>query len=192
MTRVVGVLLAAGRARRFGGDKLGVHLQSGADAGVPIGVAACRRLSMAVDSVIAVVRADDQALAPALQSEGAECVVAQRADEGMGASLAAGIAGATDASGYVIALADMPFIQVSTIARVVDALHAGASIVAPLYRGRRGHPVGFASAHRDALLALRGDEGANALLVANDSAVELIDVDDPGVLRDVDVPEDLD
>jgi molybdenum cofactor cytidylyltransferase len=51
--------------------------------------------------------------------------------------------------------------------------------------------VGFAPAHRAALLELRGDEGARAIIAAHRKSLTLIDVEDPGVLRDIDTPEDL-
>ena len=188
---IAGVLLAAGRAERFGSAKLQIALREGPDAGLAIGVVACRHLAAAVDDLIAVVRVGDDALAAAFASERARVVVARRADEGMGVSLAEGVAAAPEASGYVVALADMPWIEASTISRVVQALAQGAGIVAPVYRGERGHPVGFASRYRAELLALRGDEGARAILAAHRSALTLIEVEDRGVVRDVDTPDDL-
>ncbi|MGE5712793.1 MAG: nucleotidyltransferase family protein, partial [Betaproteobacteria bacterium] len=92
------------------------------------------------------------------------------------------------ADGWVIALADMPAIQPDTLRRVVDALKAGAATVAPTYRGRRGHPVGFSAAMRSELLASAGDIGARSVLARHPP--QLIEVDDPGVLYDVDTPED--
>ena len=189
--RIVGVLLAAGRGERFGGDKLLVPLPAGPHAGAAVGLAACRNLRAALDEVVAVVRTGDDALAAAFAREGAQVVVAERATEGMGASLAAGIAAAGDADGYVVALGDMPWIAPATIRGVADALAGGASIAAPRFGGRHGHPVGFAAAHRAELVALRGDEGARSIVRTHAPAVRGVDVDDPGVLRDVDVPADL-
>jgi molybdenum cofactor cytidylyltransferase len=137
------------------------------------------------------VRPGDAALRRAFAAARVPLVECARADEGMGASLAAGVDAADDAQGWVIALADMPWIAPSTIAQVVAALQAGASIAAPRQGGRRGHPVAFAKVHGTALRALHGDEGARALLAVHAAAVREIDVDDPGVLRDVDVPADL-
>ena len=189
--RIVGILLAAGRGERFGGDKLGALLRSGPHAGLTVGVAACRTLRAAVDPVFAVVRAGDVALAAALAREGAQVDVAERADDGMGASLAAGVAVAGGADGFIVALADMPWVTPATIRAVVEALRSGASIAAPRCHGRRGHPVGFAAAHRAELVALAGDQGARAIVEANASSVTFVDVDDTGVLADVDVPGDL-
>jgi molybdenum cofactor cytidylyltransferase len=83
----------------------------------------------------------------------------------------------------------MPRIAVSTVEAVARTLDGGASIVVPFYQGQRGHPVGFGSEHRDALIGLDGDTGARALLSTHQ--VARLDVDDPGILRDVDTPEDL-
>jgi molybdenum cofactor cytidylyltransferase len=58
-----------------------------------------------------------------------------------------------------------------------------------MHRGVRGHPVGFALHHYDALAALDGDTGARALFAS--APVQLLDVDDPGIVRDVDTPADL-
>ena len=132
-----------------------------------------------------------RAIAYLLAREGARVVCAERADRGMGASLAAGVAAVPDTSAYVVALADMPWIESATIERMVQALAKGASIVAPVYRGERGHPVGVAPLHRQALLRLDGDEGARALLVSQHDEIVLLEVDDPGVLADVDTRAQL-
>jgi molybdenum cofactor cytidylyltransferase len=130
-------------------------------------------------------------LAARLSDEGAQVVVARRADEGVGASLAAGIAHVPAHAGIVVALADMPWIEARTIERVATWIVAGASLAAPFHGGQRGHPVGFGPSHRNALLALRGDEGARAILASAAADIARVDVDDPGVLRDVDTPGDL-
>ena len=109
---------------------------------------------------------------------------------GMGASLAAGVRATPDANSWLVALGDMPWIAASTYEAVTRALDADdASIVAPAHRGVRGHPVGFAAHHFDALAALDGDTGARALFAS--APVRLLDVDDPGIVRDVDTPADL-
>ena len=191
---VAGILLAAGSGSRFGGAKLLAPLRAashGIPAGTPVGVAACRHLVAAIRDVVAVVRSGDEALAARLRDAGARTIACARAHEGMGVTLAAGVAATANAGGWIVALADMPWIAPDTIAAVAAQLHDGASIVAPRYRGRRGHPVGFSAAHYAALVALTGDEGAKAILAAHGDAVAWIEVDDPAVVRDVDRPEDL-
>jgi molybdenum cofactor cytidylyltransferase len=198
--RVVGILLAAGRGERFGGDKLlaKVGTTAGADSrrltdldGECIGVAACRRLLSALPKVVAVVRPDDHALAAALGAAGARIVRCVTAGDGMGASLACGVTAARDAAGWVVALADMPWVLPTTIARVAAAVADGAPVAAPFHDGRRGHPVGFSAACYEKLAALAGDEGAKTVVAACADELAHIDVDDPGTLRDVDTPADL-
>ena len=187
--RLAGVLVAAGRAERFGGDKLLARFAAGPHAGTAIGVVSWRNLCAAIDDVIVAVRASDETLRRAFDEVGAHTIIAPRANEGLGATISAAVAARATSDGYVVALGDMPFIEPSTIASIAEALASGASIAAPRYEGRRGHPVGFSSAHRAALMALGGDEGARSIVERQRDALWLVDVDDPGIVRDIDVPE---
>lgn len=185
-----GILLAAGLGTRF--DPSGIHskLLAPLPDGTPVAVAAARRLAAAVPDVIAVVRPGAEKLAFLLNEAGCQVVYAADAERGMGASLAAGVRASGEATGWIVALADMPWIDTRTIEAIARALDAdNASIVAPAYRGQRGHPVGFANRHHAALAALDGDAGARALLAAHPLA--LLELNDPAVLRDVDTPADL-
>ena len=184
---IVGVLLAAGAGTRFGGDKLLARLPDG----TPLGVRAARTLRSGVDRVLAVVRPGDVALARLLEAEGLDVAVFSRADDGMGASLAFGVAAAPDADGWLVALADMPFVRRETIEDVAGMLRAGAWIAAPSHRGRRGHPVGFARALFPELIRLGGDHGARAFSERHASRVELFESEDPGILLDIDTLRDL-
>ena len=189
--RIVGILLAAGRGTRFGGEKLLARLGSGELAGEPIGVVALRHLRLAVPEVIAIVRDDDRALAAELGANGARIVRCANADDGMGASLACGVQATAQARGWLVALADMPWIAPATIGRVAAAIADGAPVAAPFHRGERGHPVGFGAACYAALAGLTGDEGAKTVVAAQRDRVARIEVDDAGILRDVDTPSDL-
>ncbi len=185
-----GVLLAAGLGTRF--DPSGVHskLLAPLADGTPVAVAAARRLATAVSDVIAIVRPGAERLALLLNEAGCQVLYTADAERGMGASLAAAVRASADADGWIVALADMPWIAPATIEALARTLDSGAaSIVAPAYRGQRGHPVGFAAHHYEALVALDGDAGARTLLKTH--PVTLLDLDDPGVLRDVDTPADL-
>ena len=182
---VVGILLAAGSASRFGAAKLLARLPNGE----LVGVAALRNLVAAVDSTVAVVRPDDAALAAVLDANGARISVCHSAAEGMGVSLAWGVRATPTAGGWVIALADMPWIRPTTIARVADALRQGVAIAAPALNGMRGHPVGFSAKFYGELVTLTGDQGARRLLERH--SVSPIDTDDTGILRDIDIAADL-
>ena len=185
---VVAILLAAGSATRFGSDELLHSLPHE----VPIAIQAARHLrAVFSERVLAVVRPDSTRLKEFLEKENCRVVVCENAAEGMGASLACAVRSAPDAQGFLVALADMPFIRSSTIAAVRDALAAGAPLAAPYFRARRGHPVGIAAKFRRELEALEGDEGARKILAANEERLRKIPVGDPGVLRDIDRPADL-
>lgn len=180
---IVGLLLAAGSASRFGSDKL----RHGLPHGVPIALQALRNLKPEVDEVLAVVKPGDQDLF------GAECrtVVCERASEGMGASLACAAREAGKRDAYLVALADMPYIRRTSIAAVRQSLEGGAALAAPYFRARRGHPVGIAGRFYEQLLALGGDEGAKKILAVHERELVKIPVGDPGVIRDIDTPADL-
>jgi molybdenum cofactor cytidylyltransferase len=185
---VAGILLAAGASSRFGSDKL-LHPVG---AGVPMALASARALAPALDWVVAVLRPGDEALRRLLVAEGIECAQCLRSHDGMGASLGTGVSAATSAQGWLIALADMPFVRTDTIRRIVEALAAGAPIAVPRYAGRQGHPVGFAADFGFELRSIQGDVGARSVLERHAAEIVWVDCDDPGVLRDVDVPADLD
>jgi molybdenum cofactor cytidylyltransferase len=184
-----GVLLAAGYGSRFDPDGIHNKLLARLPDGTPVAYESAHRLLRVVSRVIAVVRPGSDPLARVLNDAGCDVAFSTDAQRGMGASLAAGVAASDDAESWIVALADMPRIAPGTIEAVARTLDGGASIVAPYCRGQRGHPVGFGPAHRDALLALDGDTGARALFALH--TVTRLDVDDPGVLADVDTPEDL-
>jgi len=184
---ICSLLLAAGSGHRFGSDKLLAPLVNG----VPVGLAAARNLASAGCKVLAVVRDPRSGIGPLLAAEGIELVTCVDAERGMGHSLACGVRAAHGADAWVVALADMPYLRPRTIGAVSQALAEGAEIVAPGYRGRRGHPVGFSSHYREELLRLTGDKGARALLVERADRICLLRVDDPGILSDIDRPGDL-
>jgi len=184
---IQGILLAAGSASRFGSDKLAHRLGDG----TPIVLAAARHLREALACSLAVVRSARSPVAELLRDEGLQIVECPDAAEGMGVSLAAGVRASAGASGWVVVLGDMPFIRPDTIRRVAERLAAGEAIVAPFFGGKRGNPVGIAAMFGDQLQASHGDEGARALLREQANRIVRLDVDDPGVLRDIDTRDDL-
>ena len=186
---IAGILLSAGRGRRF--DSSGVRNKLLETlAGVPVAVASARALLAVLPRVIAVVAPFDGGVADALRAAGCEVVVCANADTGMAASLVHGVRHSLPgANAWLIALADMPHVAPSTIAALCAAIDAGAGIAAPVLAGRRGNPVAFSALYLPALLALEGDQGARAIVRAN--PVTEVPVDDPGIFRDIDTPSDL-
>ena len=185
---ITGILLAAGAGIRFGGGKLKQVLPNG----LAICVASARNLAISVDHVIAVVRPGDQATHDLLSGEPCtKIIVCERASEGMGHSLAAAVVESSPDSGIIIALGDMPLIKPATIRAVAGAIERGAAFAMPQYRGQRGHPVGIHARFRDDLIKLEGDAGARAIIASRQAQVQLIEVDDSGVLVDIDTVTDL-
>lgn len=187
MKHIVGILLAAGSSRRFGADK---RLQPLAD-GTPMALASARHLARICRRTIVVIRPDDAALASLLAEEGMETVVCNQAGQGMGRSLSRGIEVSADADGWLVALADMPYIEPASYAAVSAALQDGAPLARPAYQGKAGHPVGFSAAYRSDLLALTGDQGGKTILDAHRAAIRWCPLDDPGILKDIDRPAEL-
>lgn len=185
--RTVGVLLAAGNSTRFGADKLDYPLPSG----MSIGLASATNLAAAVDHCVAVVRRTDTALQSSLQGLGFAIVVQSDPAAGMGDNLARAIRVTQDADGWLIALADMPWIRPDTMSQVRLALQKGAAIAAPVYNRQRGHPVGFRQSFASELMRLTGDVGARHLLKRHAQDIVQVVVDDPAILLDVDHPQDL-
>ena len=108
--------------------------------------------------------------------------------QGMGASIATGVAATANAPGWLILPADLPLVQADSLRRVAEAL-AQHTVVAPWVQDQRGHPVGFGAACREALLALSGDQGAKSVMQAH--APWRLDLDDLGCIMDVDTPDAL-
>jgi molybdenum cofactor cytidylyltransferase len=208
------IVLAAGRARRFGADPkagdsprhklvdgppldphhpvppaphkldqplgastvLGTTLNHALLSGLPIVVVTTPRLRALASSHVAardVVTLDESDTHPG---------------HGMGRSIAAGVHARPQASGWLVLPADMPLVRSHTLNQVADALHAHPVVYAQ-HRGQRGHPVGFSSELYSELAALQGDEGARRVIARFPSTP--VDVDDPGVLMDIDTTDDL-
>lgn len=189
---MIGILLAAGFSRRFGReDKL---MQPLAD-GRSIALAAAENLIQAIPLSIAVVRPENKALAAQLKNAGLSIVYAEAKQSGMGDNLSIAVQYAAtfseSDSGFIVALADMPYIRAETIRAIAQTLAAGAAIAAPVYRNQRGHPVGFSTRFRSELEALRGDDGARAILQRHADQLMLVECHDSGILTDIDTPQDL-
>ena len=190
---LVGILLAAGRGKRF--DPSGVQnkllqtLRGDDNSGDVVVAASARNMLAVLPRVLAVVRPGDDKVAALLGGLGCEVRVCADADLGMGESLTTAIEHTRGAEGWLIGLGDMPHVSPDTMRALVATIERGARIAAPVFEGRRGNPVAFSSFHLPLLLALSGDQGARAILKSH--AVSELVVDDAGVVRDIDTPGDL-
>jgi molybdenum cofactor cytidylyltransferase len=192
-TATVGaILLAAGESRRFeAGNKLLAEID-----GIPIvRHAAETLLATGLDGPVVILGYEAAAVRDALEGTKTAALdfrVNEDYAAGQSTSVAAGVAAARarDWDAAVFALGDMPAVDPASVERVVTAYREGAgTVVAPAHEGVRGNPVLFDSHHFDALASVSGDRGGRELV---ESEGTLVEVDDPGVRRDVDRVGDLD
>ena len=184
-SHVIAVVPAAGHSTRFGGRKLVADV-----GGVPLlDRTLASLLDGGIDRVIVVIQAgatfED---VTHLTDPRVSTLVNPDPDRGMFSSIQIGLAAAEEAIVMVLP-ADMPFVAAGTVRAVVARAHATGSLVVPVHAGRRGHPIAFPRTLCGALLRLAPGSTLKAGL-AGTSPV-LLDVADAGVVRDVDVPADL-
>lgn len=184
------IVLAAGRGSRFHGMQhkltqvigtstvLATTLVNALAAEMPVLVVTTEPLAELASHHVAT---RDIVLLPAAGSEASLGL-------GMGYSIAAGVAARSNASGWLILPADMPLVQPATL-RSVARLLDHHPVAYAQYQGKRGHPVGFSAELYSELVRLTGDEGARRLIARY--PCKEIEVDDPGVLLDIDTHEDL-
>ena len=184
---IVGLLLAAGGATRFGSQKLVAPYRGG-----PLVRHAADRLASVTDRAIAVVGNEAPAVRDAL--EGSELTVVENVDwaEGLSSSLKQGVkAVPADADAVVVALGDQPELDVEIVEALIETWHAsGLPIVTARYRGTRAPPVLIAREMFREVLQLRGDYGAKRLMDVVPGRVGYVDVD-RAIPFDVDTPGDL-
>ncbi|MFE6890853.1 NTP transferase domain-containing protein [Streptomyces sp. NPDC057694] len=188
---VAGLLLAAGGGRRLGGRPKALLPHHGRPlvehaAGI-LRAGGCGPLHVVLGAA-----AGDVRERAALNG----CVVVENPGwaDGMGSSLRAGLdsLAATDAVAALVLLVDQPGIGAAAVARVREALHSPASLVAAAYDGERGHPVLFGRDHWAGIAAsASGDRGARAYLKEHAAAVELVECGDIAEAYDIDTEADL-
>ena len=184
------IVLAAGRGSRFlGADhKLAQRLGSATVFATTLRHAVATQLPVVVVTTQAFadvarrsVAARDVVVLPEVGTPGQDAL-------GMGYSIGSGVGAIPDAGGWLILPGDMPMVRSDTMLEVAREL-ADHAVVFAQHKGVRGHPVGFSAELYSELVTLRGDEGARRL-VARYPAIG-VEVDDPGVLIDVDTEADL-
>lgn len=178
MTRVAGLVLAAGEGARFGGPKALATIE-----GERLVDRAVRTVSDAGCAPVVVV----QGAADLGDVDGATTVTAAGWREGMGASLRTGLATLPeDADACVVMLVDTPWLTSAAVRKVVAGWRGGAATAT--YAGRRGHPVVLGRRVWPDVAALAtGDEGARAWMRTHGS--DVVEVDCTGVADPTDVDE---
>ncbi|PPV36976.1 nucleotidyltransferase family protein [Ectopseudomonas oleovorans] len=185
---VAALMLAAGYSRRFGTDKRRATLADGRSL-----LAASLALPCSMLEEVWLVLRPDESITELGLPANIKLVQHPLTAQGMGHSLAAGaerLLAESSADAVAIFLADMPAIRRDSLETLFA--HAIANtIVLPSYQGKRGHPVLFGRAFWPQLATLSGDAGAKPVLQQHPEAVRIVELNDPGVLQDIDTPADL-
>lgn len=179
----VALVLAAGFSNRFGSLKLCATLDNGAS----VFEQTLANIKQAVSDIVVVTRPE---LAEDLIQHCDSLQIFDQAERGMGATLAYGISLVQDSESCLICLADMPFIRPESYAAVARNLQSD-NIVLPSYKNQAANPVGFGNKFYKELMALTGDSGGRPVLRAHPEAVQRITLDDPGIVADIDTPDEL-
>ncbi|HLN12276.1 MAG TPA: nucleotidyltransferase family protein [bacterium] len=186
---IAALVLAAGRAVRMGSPKL--LLPVGGEALLARVLRAAR--ASRCDDVLVVVGAGAEDITAAAREAGARAVLNPRYAEGMGTSVAAGIAALPDAcEAVVVMLGDQPFVGPEIINALIDAHRdTGRPLVASRYGTVRGAPMLIGRDLFDEARALDGDVGARVLLRGHPDLLAEVDVGEGPASWDVDTPDDL-
>ena len=182
---VGGLVLAAGGSSRFGGPKQLARLD-----GRPLLEHVLIAMSAApVDRVAVVLGSHAAEVLEGVPLHGAEAVVCAEWEEGMGASLRAGVAALDDCDAVAVALGDQPRLSARAVARVVSQRGADELAVRATYGGVPGHPVLLERTLLSRVGELHGDAGARELL--HGVPIREVACDGLGTPDDVDTPEAL-
>ena len=189
LDRIDGMLLAAGESRRMGYPKALLEID-----GVPFVARLATAMLQVMPRLVVIVGAHAERVRGAIPNDNRISIV-HNPDwpRGQLSSIKAGLrAIAQEADAVMIHLTDHPTVKADTFGAVAEAYRkAEKPIVIARHDGRRGHPVLFARATFAELLDAPEDQGARVVVNADSGRVAYVDVDDPGILLDLDTPEDL-
>ena len=183
----IAIVPAAGKAERFGGGKLIADVD-----GAPL---LHRTIQSLLDGglarvIVAIAPGADFSTIAALNDPRVSTIVNPDPSRGMFSSIQAALA-AAEGDPILVLPGDMPFVKASTIKTVAVAAAASGRVTSPTFGGRHGHPVALPARMRDDILGADPSTTLAAILARRPEDHDYIDVDDPGVRRDVDVRADL-
>jgi len=183
------IVLAAGQGERLGAIKPLVSID-----GEPALIRVIRAIRKAgVEAIIVVLGHAAETVQAQVDLTNCRVILNPRYENGMAGSLIRGIESVSPAAqGVLIFHADMPTVRAETIRAVIQRAKQGTRIAAPSYEAQRGFPVYLhRSCLQELMPTLTGDVGARRYISSHAEELVLVEVDDPGAIRDIDRPEDL-
>src|SRR5579863_10348414 len=193
MHRLFAIVLAAGHSRRMGRPKL--LLPFGTSTVIARMLSLLSRPEIA--AILVVIRPDDEPLRAAVAAGGAIPLQPAVPPPEMRDSIEYALRHLEThfqpraADGWILAPADHPLLDQSVIDRMLAVWrNSSESILVPVHGGRRGHPTIFPCGLIPDVYSLPADQGLNSLLARHAAIIEQVEVDSPGVIADLDTPED--
>ena len=181
---LVGLILAAGNSSRFGKQNKLLHSTGN---NPPLGLLCAQKIQKVILRTLVVCRSNDIKFQTLCALNNIPYTANKRAEMGMSTSIVTGVEQTPDAKGWIIFLADMPYIQTQTIRQVLSLIDTSrGKIIVPTYNGLWGHPVAFSNKFKQDLLALKGDVGARSIIQQNRGDVLFCEVNDEAILLDID------
>lgn len=189
---VAGIVLAAGRSTRMGKTNKLLEKLNGESMVVRVVQTLCE--SPLDGHVIVVTGHEADLVEKALQAYPVKFVHNSSYAEGLSTSLKAGLnAIEHHVAGALVALGDMPLISKTHTQTLIETFQTNnpQSICVPTYNGKRGNPVILSSQYFSEARAIEGDVGARVLLKRYPNRIREVPLDDPGIILDVDTPDEL-
>lgn len=184
------LVLAAGHGRRFGAEKLSALLPSEPEQTTVL-ARTLNTLQQVSQNICLVCRENQSELQQQCERRNVHWLRVPENNQGIGESLSFGVRQNAQASGWIICLADMPWVTAETYAAIAAAL-SSRRIVTPIApNGTRGNPVGFGSSFLEELSALTGDQGAKSILHRHPEQIHPLNLPDKAILMDIDYSSDI-
>ena len=183
------ILLAAGQSKRMSGENKLIKSVKG----IPLIKCALNNiLKSHVNEIIIVVGYQNETIEKLIdKTSRIKFVFNSNFESGMASSIIKGIkklSKKTDS--FFISLGDMPSINYDTYNQLIKCNKNKKAIV-PMFKGQQGNPVLFPKSFEEKLLSIQGDSGAKKILEINKKEVLYLEINDPGIIRDLDVPNDF-
>ncbi len=183
------ILLAAGQSKRMSGENKLIKSVKG----IPLIKCALNNiLKSHVNEIIIVLGYQNETIEKLIdKTSRIKFVFNSNFESGIASSIKEGIkklSKKTDS--FFISLGDMPSINYDTYNQLIKCNKNKKAIV-PMFKGQQGNPVLFPKSFEEKLLSIQGDSGAKKILEINKKEVLYLEINDPGIIRDLDVPNDF-